>query len=266
MKSAREIEIKLVVQSADPEVTAGEVERLDALAGYRLAARPPVPIHDVYLEIGDRELARCGVALRLRQAGAACSIALKGAARINAWGALERLEIETQWSEQALEEILRELAARGARVPAVVPAGAHRTPRATMEALGFAGFQERKTRRRPRDLSRPEDNPAAAELVIDTVSYRFGAETVRHHEVEIEQRQPEGGDAVRAAAEELQARFGCVLRSWRWGKLSTGAAIEKLLRRGALQAHLGPGGGLGPPAYDLIERCLGTESAPDLVD
>lgn len=113
------------------------------------------------------------------------------------------------------------------------------------------------------DGGAPGDSPLAV-LAVDRVEFRPGetgagtpardaVRTVVHHEVEIEARAPDGREHVGEVARLLRDRYGRVLVPWDRSKLSTGEALERLARRGALAELLTADGRLSPEGYALIE-------------
>jgi hypothetical protein len=131
-------------------------------------------------------------------------------------------------------------------------------PLETLADLGLQPIQARENQRQVRDLI-PQAGPlrAVAELVIDSVTYRFGDTVVRHLEVEIESKLPGDNSALEVASRRLLADYAPELRVWPYGKLTTGASVQELLEQGSLARHIGPGGYLLPGAYTAIEQLLG---------
>lgn len=257
-----EREAKLVIRDARPEAIADAIAALDHLAGCPLVPAGEVALRDVYLDTPARALSERGDALRVRVAGGETLLALKGSGREVDPGVLEREEIEAPWSAAALDRLRTLLAARGIALREAPAAG---EPVVALRALGLEAVQERTTTRRLRNVV-DEGGAIIAELAIDEVTYhlkaiRLDAGAVRHHEVEIEAKAPDGAAYLPRAVEALRARFGASLLPWLHGKLETGLAITRLLAAGEARPLI-IGGHLTPDAYPRLAKILSDEPAP----
>ena len=252
-----EREAKLVIRDARPEAIADAIAALDHLAGARLVPAGEVALRDVYLDTPARALSGRGDALRVRLADDETLLTLKGSSREVDPGVLEREEIEEPWSAAALDRLRALLATRGIALRMAPAAG---EPVAALRAMGLEALQERATHRRLRNAL-GEGGAVLAELAIDAVTYRLDAGTIRHHEVEIEAKAPEGAAYLPRALEALRARFGAALLPWLHGKLETGLAIPRLLAAGDAGA-LVAGGHLTPDAYPRLAALLSDAPAP----
>ena len=252
-----EREAKLVIRDARPEAIADAVAALDHLAGARLVSAGEVALRDVYFDTPARALSGRGDALRVRVADDETLLTLKGSSREVDPGVLEREEIEEPWSAAALDRVRALLTARGIALGVAPAAG---EPVAALRAMGLEALQERETHRRLRNAL-GGGGAVLAELAIDAVTYRLDAGAVRHHEVEIEAKAPEGAAYLPRALEALRARFGASLLPWLHGKLETGLAIPRLLAAGAARP-LVIGGCLTPDAYPRLAEILSDAPAP----
>ena len=252
-----EREAKLVIRDARPETIADAIAALDHLAGCRLVPAGEVALRDVYLDTPARALSEWGDALRVRVAGGETLLALKGSGREVDPGVLEREEIEAPWSAAALDRLRPLLAARGIALREAPAAG---EPVAALRAMGLEALQERATHRRLRNAL-GEGDAVLAELAIDAVTYHLPAGEVRHHEVEIEAKSPDGAAYLPRAGDALRARFGDSLLPWRHGKLEIGLAITRLLAAGDARAVVADGH-LTPDAYPRLAVLLSDAPAP----
>jgi inorganic triphosphatase YgiF len=251
-----EREAKLAITGERPRVLADEIAALPDLAGRRLAPAGAVALRDVYLDTPADALRGRGDSLRVRVANGHAWLTLKGQEREVDPGVIERDELETAWSETAYARLLDILAERGIPLRRAATGG---DPVAALLASGLALIQERETSRRLRDVEGA--GAPIAELAIDEVTYRLEAGPVRHYEVEIEAKAPEGAPYLPRAAAELRARFGSAILPWRYGKLATGLAIARLLAAGEAGA-LVAGGRLTAAAYPRLAEMLSREPAP----
>ena len=252
-----EREAKLVITAAPPEAVADAIAALP-----RLGDRPLTPvlaqsIRDVYFDTPSGALRARRDSLRVREQDGRAWLTLKGPGREVEPGVIERDELETAWSADTYARCVTLLAGRGVPLRRAAPGA---DPLAALEASGLARIQERVTHRRVRhagDAAAP-----LVELAIDAVEYRLTAGPVRHHEVEIEAKAPEGAAYLGRALQDLRARFGEALTPWRHGKLATGFAIERLLAASDA-AGLVIDGRLVPAAYPRLAGLLsGERDAP----
>lgn len=278
-RGVAEVEATLLVvpgpgrEAAD---TADRVARLRRLGGARLRDGGTRELRDAYFDTPDRRLRDRGLALRLRTSEGATTLALKGEERLLPGGGLERLEIESGWSREALDDVRSALDRRGVGLPgdgsagpgggapssAGGPAG-REEPARILEGMGLEPVQRRTTTRRTLRIQRPASEHPGGELVVDRVAYGIpGGGTLTHREVEVEAAGPAAREAVGELSSALLSRFGGRLRRWDHGKLETGEAIRALARRGALDGAGGEepepasGGELTPGDYAAIEALL----------
>jgi hypothetical protein len=261
-RSHIETELTLVVCDDHPQAVCESIEALPSVGGL-LAGRAQVrSIRDVYYDTPTKNLRSAGWGLRIRQVGADTRVALKGRSKVTDRGAVERTEIEDEWSLAALEAILEQLT-----LPCPTDECAEvfdeSSANVTMRRLGLVVVQDRETRRKVRTLTH-EHAPAGsadAELVIDRVIYSFGGQELTHHEIEIEAVSPAGPELISLVRQDLMARFGKSLRLWLYSKLATGWALERLVVEGRMEGLVN-NRLLAPAAYDVIHERLTQERVP----
>lgn len=250
-----EVEATLAVSSETPAEVAGRIAALDGLGPYRFHWLDVGELRDVYLDTPARELRERALALRLRREDDGWWVTLKGPARPAPGGAVERSELELEWSRAAFGRILGALRARGVELPGA--SSATRGPDAgdPLEVATDAGFrvvQDRRTRRARARVEAAEGGEGPlAWLVVDTVRFRTASgRGVRHREVEVEAMSaaPEGLPGEVSGL--LRRRFGDALRPWEHPKLATGQAVA------GTEPPAGPDGDLLPAAYDRLDREL----------
>lgn len=254
-EGTREVEATLAVSSETPADVTERIAALDGLGPYRFHWLDARELRDVYLDTPARELRERGLALRLRREDDGWWVTLKGPARPAPGGAVERTELELEWSRAARGRILGALRARGVELPDATSVPCGPDAGAPLEVAGDAGFrviQDRRTRRARARVEAPDGGEGPlAWLVVDTVRFRTASgRAVQHREVEIE-ATPGAPDGVPGeVAGLLRRRFGDALRPWEHPKLATGAAVA------GIEPPAGPDGDLLPAAYDRLEREL----------
>jgi inorganic triphosphatase YgiF len=255
-----EREAKLIVTAERPETVADAIARLPRLAGRALRDGGTAAIRDVYLDTPAGALRARRDSLRVRVQNGRPFLTLKGPARSVGSGVTERDELETPWSAEAYTRCLDILAARGIALRRAAPGA---DPVASLLAAGLSRVQERETHRRLRHADGGAGG-SVAELAVDEVTYRLVAGTVRHHEVEIEAKAPEGAEYLPIAAAELRASFPSALAPWPHGKLATGLAIEHLLATPE-GVEMVAEGHLSPAAYPRLAALLsaGGDAPPE---
>jgi inorganic triphosphatase YgiF len=259
-----EREIALVILPDGPDVVSQEICRLTELGGYRLRKAPLIVLRDMYWDLPDRDLGARRIALRLRMTDDRTWVTLKGPSKPAGDYGVRRLEIERPWSGQGLQEVLRVLDQENIHLerPATQEQAADAI--GTMRHLGLKPIQDRETTRQPFDVLGPDrsDAEAIAELAIDKTRYRIKHAVVTLRQIEIESKACGGGSAAEAMAATLQQRYPTVLRPWRYGKLATGMALERLLDGSDDRDLLHADGTLDLSAYDRLATYLEGDPGP----
>jgi len=249
-----ELEATLVVCATDPEKVVAEIANLTSLADFRLKETHALRMRDIYFDTVDSALRERGWGLRVRTIGSNQWLTFKGSATATQWGAVAYTEMEWEWSGEAFSKVLMELGKIGVSLTVMHEIFDYADPVATMKRLGLEIIQDRETFRQAREVfyKFAEEAYALAELVLDSVTYRFQGSDILHYELEIEARQPDACHSMVEIEEALFAIWGPVLRKWVHSKLATGWAIERLLGVGALQDAV-HNRKLTSGAYDEIE-------------
>jgi inorganic triphosphatase YgiF len=253
-----EIEATLIIRSEKPEQVAGEIADLNSIEDYRLLPQDSIEIYDRYFDTSEHALQSQRLALRIREVDGVHLIALKGSSETIGWGSVERLEIEELWSRNGVTRVVKEL--RNRRVALPQPPGdlGRLHPVEVMTSLGLKMIQNRDTYRKIRNIVflGKGNGPVLAELAIDSVEYNFWDQKIRHHEVEIEVKVEDGSTVIERVTKGLIEMYGTVLRRWKYSKLATGKALEKLLSDGALGGLVDINNNLKPAVYDKIDGLL----------
>jgi hypothetical protein len=94
------------------------------------------------------------------------------------------------------------------------------------------------------------------------VSYRFGEQEIRLHEVEVELKPGGTRAMIEELVKSLRKTFGPVLRPWSPSKLATGLALEALACKAALAGLLDADNNLRPQGYDVLNKLLTGSHGP----
>jgi inorganic triphosphatase YgiF len=250
----REIELKLVIVSDSPQSVYDEIGELKIIAGYTLEAQPDVTIRDRYLDGPDCAFRNRRWALRLRTVAGKRLIALKGPAVTTEYGALERPEIEAEWSRKSLIDIAQQAKAIGVDVAVSDALFYQRNPIETLHELGLVTIQDRETVRGVRLILNKREKPAV-EMALDHVKYVVKDRMVDHYEIELESVSPEGEELIPRISRELTRIYGNDLRKWSYDKLLLGWVIE-LLYEQLSSSECIHDGLLTSDSYDRIEAAL----------
>ncbi len=226
----------------------------DSIAGYACGKARQQSIRDVYFDTPAGDLEARRIAFRLRRKDETVLLTVKGPALQSGSEGTTREEIERPWSAGALEEIAGYLRQHGVTLQLPEPLAGY--PEEILQTAGLAIVQDRTCDRLVRDLYDSEDR-AVVELAVDRVHYRFGERTIEHTEVELESHGDHAADLQRIVA-GLREHFGATLKSWEYGKIATGKAIEQLLQNGDLDRHhwLDEHDRLKAPAYEHVRGLL----------
>jgi len=249
-----EAEATLLICSKHPRSVAREIAGLANLATFRVIGEGCRVLNDTYLDTQRLDLKRQHWILRLRKADSTWWITLKGPSRETLGGVMERLELEIPWTFDSLVQVMNKLDIQP------VSLEARNTPTAdpvsTMIDIGMVVIQHRVTEREVRNVLLNDQPVIIAEIAVDRVKYDLPGGVIFHHEVEIESKLGEYRSAINEIADDLLKRCAPRLRIWKFGKLSTGQAIDALFRRNALNGLVNNDGSLQPEAYDLVESFL----------
>lgn len=253
-----EIEATLAICSEAPEQIANEIADLSAMGPYQLRPRPELAIHDVYVDRADHALRSRGLGMRVRLVDGSQLVTLKGRPEEVVGGGRRREEIELVWSKETLNSVVARVADVGLVLVPPQEVKHWNDPLAVLAQMGFVTEQTRNTKRRPRDVILGGNSTSVlAELVVDSVSYRFHFGEVRHHEVEVEAKGEGGVVAMQVISEGLLSRWPRILRVWDHGKRSTGQAVEELIAERGTKGLITDTGDLLPEAYDFLASHLG---------
>lgn len=252
----REVEVALAVCAADPASVADAVAELADIAGYAFTPVPAQDIHDLYFDFDDGRLGSRGLAFRVRSLDGRALLTLKGPGRRLATGGKDRLEVEGAWSPRVLGRALHLLAGFGIDVPDV-PSTGPPEPGLALQRLGLAVVQDRRTRRRPRRITRVGGSgDTLAELAVDAVDYQIPGNDVRLFEVEIQTARLAGSLVLAELSGALLKRWPGQLRRWPHAKLATGFALTALTVAGSLATLTDRDGVLAPEGWDRVEEEL----------
>jgi len=243
----REIEGKLVApgEASSKRVhTLLEAGRID---GVELGPMTEHHFRDRYFDTSAGQLARAGLALRLRAAERTSTLTLKGGA-VEVAGGISRVEIEGEWSPSTL-----------AAVQAHLPAGGiefHQEPTAALASAGLRVIQDRWAVRQTR-VATWAGTPCA-DISLDQVDFPTPVGEVRLVEVEIELLPGAAGELLQDLVQALR-RAVPELWPWRHSKLAVGLAIAALAVRGELKD-----GVLDLEGLNRIQAWLSSEQSPRL--
>lgn len=256
-KSSRELEVVLLVQSADPTSTVRRIANLPSVRGYFLKAGPSKRIHDIYFDTPEGTLGNREMNLRIRDEDGNHSVTWKRSRGLLGWRRKERRELELPWSRESLSRTITELA-KSKIILNEPPQFDRSHPIETVKGTGLRVLQDRETSQLVRNVVKSTaDGEVLAELAIDSVVYHFESQVVELHELEVEAKAKKGRKILEDVKDGLLDLFGGELHPWRWGKLVTGEMIRKMLERGVLQGLL-DGSRLTPEAVERVTKALET--------
>jgi hypothetical protein len=232
-----EFETTLLIASYRADIVMEKLSATNTIGPFEILPKRSLFIHDNYFDTDDRSFMKKGIALRNRKIGKINLLCMKGSEHVNEWGEIRRLEIEEEWSEKALEKILRAQGHISFDIDNIV--FDETDPIKTLECLGLHSIQDRQTSRIVRDIINPggTSQGLCAEMALDRVRYRFGYRKFNHFEVEIEAKTREGEEHIKTIITLLKTKFPGELKRWDHNKLITGYAIEALLQKGDLAAY-----------------------------
>jgi len=251
-----ELETTLLVDCDHPETVMKTLAARNTIGPYETIAKGAILMHDQYFDTEKQSLSKGGIALRVRKIGPTRLVCIKGRERLHEWGGIERLEIEKDWSVQALKKILPCLGKICLKVDE--NAFCEDDPGETLNRMGLKCIQGRETNRIIVGIGHPQmsSNTHFAEMALDRVCYRFGRRSFLHHEVEIEAKALKCDNHLKTVVALLNNDFPGKFKRWDHNKLITGYAIEMLLEKGTLPADSSEPEVLGHNEYLKIEAII----------
>ena len=251
-----EIETTLIICSEDPETVVEEIADIKTILNYQLFPNENKKIHDWYWDTEDNSLLKNRLSLRFREVNSKQLITLKGDAKISNWGGIERLEIELPWSKEGLLQILNEIKEKGVIRNPMSDRLDFDQPILVFKELGFELVQNRETKRRIRNFVIKNREQVLAELAIDFVRYKIGNKPVHHFELEIESKHENGIKVLRTCSEYLCKKYSKTLHKWKHSKLTTGKALENLLKKEPRETVVSTFNNVLPSTYKKLTEFL----------
>jgi inorganic triphosphatase YgiF len=251
-----ETEGKLIIVSEEPMMIADRISRLDKIGNYVLGDRLKHKLEDVYFDTERKELSANLISLRIRSVDGQELLTLKGPGEASGLSQT-RLEIERDWSVDALQTILAAIQGAGIGVSTRgdLPRGS--SAEESLSLLGFGVLASRLTQRTSLTVKKTAGAAAFAELDIDDVLFSAQDTKVRHFEIECELKPSGSPEVVDEVLGELRKMFGC-LQPFPFSKLAIGQALTRLSESGRLSGLLS-GQVLRPTAYPEIQRVLDSD-------
>ncbi|MBM3210876.1 CYTH domain-containing protein [Candidatus Poribacteria bacterium] len=248
----QEYELTLVVIDEEPDRLIKTLAGLDFIGDYKLLNKGQRIIKDFYLNTPDSHSDNERLSMRLRESDSQYSLTIKGPARMNNWGAIERFELELPWSLDSLNRIFSELANRGINLKTPGIIYEDMGPLDILLNSGLKVIQHREANRHIR-IATLDGKKDLAEIDIDSVIYHFREKDILHYEVEIEVKGQKYAETLKDLKDILINTYKPNFRVWNYGKLTTGIAIENLINEGFLAEFIGVNNTLKPDAYKIIE-------------
>jgi len=252
-KDQKEIEAKLLITAQNPNAVLSQIARMSSLLNYRLLKRGRINLRDIYLDTPDFKLKQQRLALRLRKSNSQYFLTLKGKSQLTTWGGVERLEIELPWSGKSCQRIIEILKEHGILIDFSYHTLSQIPPLSLTKNPAFIIIQDRETKRLLRQIVAEKNRrKVLAELALDTVHFHLAGLTVLQAEIELEAKDVDGQDTVRALTEYFIQDYPENLRSWTISKLSTGILLEQLQQETDIRKFINTQHYLLPEIFDLL--------------
>ena len=228
-----EVEAKLVIISESPWEIVSGLNELGLIGKFALAPIHKLHFKDFYFDLHDRSLTKRKWGLRLRRQEDGAKIALKGPGLELKDGSIERPELEMEWSQQALDKILKLMVKIGINIDSKPETGNGNVEK-SLRSLGLTVIQERDTHRIVRKMYGTTKREPIGEFVIDQVSFFVGNKPFNHYEIEIESWVAPESELIQNSVQFLKLKFGDSLMPWKIDKLATVQIVSDLFRSGKL--------------------------------
>src|SRR5919108_5482047 len=248
-----ESEIAYIIVDDVSEVLQ-DIGGITSILDYDIVPRRVFKIKDSYFDTSKDALKRKKINLRVRKTNTSLLLTMKSKPQHGSGRGVRRKEVELEWSYESLARMARLLKMN-------IPHSMSREfsklrPLRVLGEMDLRRIQERHTERDARvivRLNKPRSAPLA-ELDIDRVTF-LGDTRVQVAQLEIEAKANKSSSVAEEIGNTLQSLYPRSFREWRYGKLSTGIAIQRLVTNGALQRYL-VDGWLKKDGFHLLERAI----------
>jgi len=221
-----ETELKLIIMHKNPLEIAQKISAQTHLAGYPLNHKDNVFIKDIYFDTPEKSLQQKRFALRIRVQNQQAYVTIKGKTHIQEDGAIRRLEIEKEWSQQSWMEIISLLKAEKILPESVQPLKFNDSHSA-LSSAGLEPIQERTTDRQIRQVMDRDRKKTLAELAIDKAIYQLHDKEIMHYEIEIESKATTEENILKNCWIDFQAVYPDCLEIWTINKLELGFLLKE---------------------------------------
>jgi len=253
-KTPQELEVKLTIIHSNPDLFADKISKLDKIGRYKLKLPELKQIHDTYFDTAEETFRRSRMAFRLRIENDQHFFTVKGKTKVQQWGGVERIEIESPWSIKAFQKTLMQLEQYGIILQVKDELLKDDNPMESMDNIGFFIIQDRHTSRLIRQIESGRN--IVAELAIDKVDYQVKDRQLIHYEIEIEAKNSKGSKEIQEIQRTLQSTYGDSLRLSVFSKLMLGMVLKELPYNPKFFDLQKPLSNLTPTAYEWIEERL----------
>ena len=254
-----EIESTLIIANDISQINIDTIDKIIALervGQYPIIQGRFISITDSYFDDINTSLHRSGCSLRIRQSNQDILITLKGSPEYVDNEITNKVEIERPWSPDSLSEITGELKKEGLQLKPTPDNISSLDPHIALQILGLQLIQTRRNDRLTKTILSPYRSNVVAEMAIDNVTYNIDTEPVKHNEIEIEAKKSGNISDVQNITNELKLLYPQTLCPWKFGKLSTGMAIESLYKNNHLEGFLFEDRSLNKSGYNALHEIL----------
>ncbi|MDW7679959.1 MAG: CYTH domain-containing protein [bacterium] len=252
-----EYELSIIVKADEIDAVYNRLVKIDGLAGYGLGDEEIQIIYDTYFDTANFDLRTNGFGLRIRKLNRENLITLKGKGKRTSFGSVGRLEIERPWSDSGWNVIATFLKKNVPALSALPPFDHSQEPLKFIKKAGFHIIHQRYNTRLKRSVvSNNITKQELAELALDKMELISAGIPVKLFEIEIESKDRCQAGLITRMAAELIASFGATLKIWKHSKLSTGIAVQELLKDSKFIETLNSSDYLTFESFTMIENHL----------
>ena len=254
-----EIESTLIIANDISYLNTDTIEKIIALekvGHYPISQGPFLSITDSYFDGLSPSWQKSGFSLRIRQSNLDTLITLKGPSQYLDNDITSKVEIERPWSPESLHEITDELKREDLQFKSAPSNVSSLDPHTALKMIGFRLIQTRLNDRRTKTILSPDGSSVVAEMAIDHVTYNNDTYPVKHNEIEIELKGSGNVSDLKNITDELTSLYPETLCPWRFGKLSTGMAIDYLHEKNKLEDLLFEDRSIKKTGYNALHEIL----------
>lgn len=252
--SNQEIELRLVIVGEGQQKIADEIASLDRCEKYIFTDAGIQRINDIYFDTEGGALAGQNFGIRIRVQDESVFVTIKGKPELLENGSVRRMELEQKWGLSALKMVQQFFWERKIDIEIQSDGWQNKNPKEFFEQAGLRVIHERYNQRSLKNVLDDEKTTTRlVEMAIDEMKFPLRDRELKLFEIELEQKSADGNEAIEKIKDCLLGKFGGKLLLWKYSKLATGIALQRLIGEDEFRKTIDRKGHLTGRSYQMIE-------------